>query len=151
MSGAPDHINNMMDFDLQTQLKACAGIKYEYFFNKFGLSAQAEFAAPFMGVALSSTPYESSVDYLVSEDSDVLVGTGSPFCFTSFHNLKGFNADIEIDVVFKKFTLFYSHNYNYRTWNLRGVSNYRNYALGRLGIKLELVSINLLKTGNKSF
>lgn len=149
MAFVPDHVNNSIEFDLQTQLKASVGVKYGYYFKKVGLSLQADIAVPFMGVAISSSAYESSVDSILG--GEILGGTMVPVCFTSFHNLNGFNSEIELDLIFKKLTLFYTLDFNYRSWYLKGLQNHRNYNLNRIGLKVDLVSRNRLNSDNRYF
>ena len=149
MMGVPNYINNSIDIDFQTQLKASAGVKYGYNFKKIGLSLQADFSIPFVGIALGGTQYEASVDSIL--EGEILGGTIQPFCFTSFHNLQSFNTEIELDVIFKKITLFYVKEYNYRSWHLYDVQNYRNYSLSRIGIKLDLASLSRLNSSNRYF
>lgn len=149
INAVPEHVNNAMEFDIQTQLKASVGVKYGWYFEKFGLSLQADVSVPFIGMALSSSLYESSIDSLVG--GELLGGTMNPFFFTSFHNLKGFNTEIGLDLIFKKTTLFYVIEYNNRSWYLNGLQNYRNYTLSRLGFKLDLVSRNRVNSGNRYF
>lgn len=146
--GQPNHINNAVDLDFQTQLKAAAGIQYGWYFKNFGISLQADIAVPFMGLALSSGKFEASYDSFLG---DILPGSMNPISFTSFHNLQGFNTEIEADFIFKKTTIFLSMEYNNRWWNMHEVQNYRKYSLTRIGIKLDLVSRNRVNSNNKYF
>lgn len=145
----PDHVNNMLETDLQTQLKAGAGIKYGWNFKKTGIFLQANLEVPFMGIALSGTQYESSLDALIK--GEILAGTINPFCFTSFHNLTGFNADIEAEFVLKKTTIFMTYEMNHRAWKLYDLNNTRKYNMIRLGLRVDLAAHNRVKSGNRYF
>lgn len=147
--GKPNHINNIMDLDFQTQLKAAAGIRYGYNFKKFGLFVQADVAVPFIGMALASSKYTSSMDSILG--AGIFPGKSSPICFTSLHNMTGFNTEFEIDLVFKKSTLFFSIEGNKRWWNLKGIQNYRKYTLSRLGFKVDLVARSRHNSDNMYF
>lgn len=149
MTGVPDHVNNGMDFDLQTQLRAGVGVKYGCYFNKFGVSLQADFSVPFIGMAISSSIYESSADSIVG--GEILPGTIQPFCFTSFHNFQSYDTKAELDFLFRKFTLFYAYERSMRSWYLNGLQNTRNYSLNRIGLKLDLVFRNRLDSSNRYF
>ena len=149
IQAAPNHINNIIDFDLQTQFKASAGARYDWFFNKFGLSLQANLSIPFMGLTLSSTKYEGTINAITG--GEVLPASKSPLYFTSFHNLTGFNTEIEADLIFSKATLFLALELNNRSWNVSGMQNYRNYSMTRLGIKVDLVSLDRYKSSKRYF
>ena len=149
MNGAPDHVNNAMDLDLQTQFKASVGLKYGLYFKKFGLSLQADLAVPFVGMAVSSSTYESSLDSMVK--GEILPGTIRPFCFTSFHNLQGFDTKAELDLIFRKVTIFYAFESYKRTWYLHEIHNTRNYSMSRIGLKLDLAAHNRLNSSSRYY
>ena len=148
-AGQPNHINNAIDFDFQTQFNAAAGIQYGWYFKKFGIALNADVAVPFMGMALSSGKYEASHDSFLGDQ--ILPGSRTPLYFTSFHNLQGLNMEFGVDFLFKNITFFYSREVNNRWWNLNGIQNYRKYVLHRIGIKLDLASPSRLHSGNKYF
>lgn len=150
MNGVPNHINNSLDFDFQTQLKAGIGIRYGlYIKNKVGIFLQANIESPFMGFALSSNKYESSTDAIIEDE--ILPGSIKPFCFTSFHNLNGFNADIELELILKKTTLFYAMEWNQRCWYLHDLQNVRKFSMTRIGLKVDLVARNRINSNNRFF
>lgn len=149
INAVPQHINNSLDIDAQAQLKATLGVKYAMYFNKFGLSLQADITAPFLGLALSSSQYEAAIDSIIG--GEILGGTTTPVYFTSLQNLKSLNSEIELDLIFKKATIFYTFEFSNRSWNLSGLQNYRNYSLNRIGLKVDLVSRNRLNSSNRYF
>ena len=137
-AGKPNHVNNSMDIDLQTQLKAAAGIRYGWDFKKWGLYLQAGVAVPFMGIATGGNEFSGALNELIS--SEILPGKQGAFHFTSFHNLSGCNTDLEIDFVFKKTTLFLKSEYHGRWWHFNGIQNYRIYSLSKIGLMVDLVA-----------
>ena len=145
----PDHVNNVIDFDAQMQIKAGAGIRYGWNFRKTGLFFQANVEIPFMGMALSSSLYESSIDSMAGDE--ILPGTLNPFCFTSFHNLTGINADIEAELILRKTTLFLAYEMNHRAWNIFDLQNTRRYNMTRIGLKVDLVSRDRNNSSNRFF
>ena len=145
----PDHVNNVIDFDAQMQIKAGAGIRYGWNFRKTGLFFQANVEIPFMGMALSSSLYESSIDSMAGDE--ILPGTLDPFCFTSFHNLTGINADIEAELILRKTTLFLAYEMNHRAWNIFDLQNTRRYNMTRIGLKVDLVSRDRNNSSNRFF
>jgi hypothetical protein len=149
LSGVPDHVNNVIDFDTQMQIKAGAGIRYGWNFRKTGLFFQANVEIPFMGMALSSSLYESSIDSMAGDE--ILPGTLDPFCFTSFHNLTGINADIEAELILRKTTLFFAYEMNHRAWNIFDLQNTRRYNMTRIGLKVDLVSRDRNNSSNRFF
>ena len=149
LSGVPDHVNNVIDFDAQMQIKAGAGIRYGWNFRKTGLFFQANVEIPFMGMALSSSLYESSIDSMAGDE--ILPGTLDPFCFTSFHNLTGINADIEAELILRKTTLFLAYEMNHRAWNIFDLQNTRRYNMTRIGLKVDLVSRDRNNSSNRFF
>ena len=149
LSGVPDHVNNVIDFDTQMQIKAGAGIRYGWNFRKTGLFFQANVEIPFMGMALSSSLYESSIDSMAGDE--ILPGTLNPFCFTSFHNLTGINADIEAELILRKTTLFLAYEMNHRAWNIFDLQNTRRYNMTRIGLKVDLVSRDRNNSSNRFF
>lgn len=149
LNGVPDHVNNSIEFDFQTQFKAGAGIKYGWNFKKIGIFLQANVEAPFMGFALGGTKFESSADAIVG--GELLPGSIQPFCFTSFHNLTGINADIEAELIIKKTTIFAAYEWNHRAWNLFDVQNTRRFNMTRIGLKVDLVARNRVTSGNRFF
>lgn len=147
--GKPNHVNNMFDVDFQTQLQASAGVRYGWNFKKFGLFLQGDIALPFMGFAMSGSQYQGTTDTLVS--SGILPGTVSILHFTSFHNLTGFNFDLELDFVFNKTTLFFAiESYN-RWWNITGLQNYRVYSMNKIGLMVDLVARKRHNSDNRYF
>lgn len=149
LSGVPDHVNNVIDFDTQMQIKAGAGIRYGWNFRKTGLFFQANVEIPFMGMALSSSLYESSIDSMAGDE--ILPGTLDPFCFTSFHNLTGINADIEAELILRKTTLFLAYEMNHRAWNIFDLQNTRRYNMTRIGLKVDLASRDRNNSSNRFF
>ena len=147
--GKPNHVNNIFDVDFQTQLKAAAGVRYGWNFKKFGLFLQADVAVPFVGMTLSSGPYESMMHGIFQ--SQILPGNTSPLFFTSFHNLKGFNLDVQLDLVFRNTTLFFAKEINNRCWDIRGIQNYRMYNLTKVGLMVDLVARRRLNSNNRYF
>ena len=147
--GKPNYINNMFDLEFQAQLKAAAGIRYGWYFKKFGLFLQADVAVPFMGTALSGSTYQGSTDSILS--SEILPGTINALHFTSFHNLTGFNTAFELDIVFRNTTLFLTTEYNNRWWNLHDVQNYRKYNLSRIGLMVDLAARKRMNSANRYF
>jgi hypothetical protein len=150
LNGVPNHVNNSIELDLQMQLKAGAGVRYGWNIkDKVGIFLQANLEIPFLGCAISGSKYESSTDALVG--GDVLPGSIKPICFTSFHNLNGFNADVEAELILKKTTLFYALEWNHRSWYLHDVQNVRNFNMTKLGVKVDLVARNRINTQNRFF
>ena len=147
--GKPNHVNNLFDLDFQTQLKAAVGVRYGWNFRKFGLYLQGDLAIPFIGGAMSSSPYQGSIDSIFG--GEILPGTTNIFCFTSFHNLTGFNTEFELDFVFNKTTLFLSSEYINRWWNLCGIQNYRKYSLSKIGLMVDLVARPRHNLNNRYF
>lgn len=147
--GKPNYVNNLFDLDFQTQLKAAAGIRYGWNFKKWGLFLYAEAAVPFMGLAMGGSVYQGSIDSLIK--SEILPGTINIIHFTSFHNLTGFNAEFGIDLVFGHTTLFFTSEYNNRWWNLHDVQNYRLYNLSKIGLMVDLVARNRIKSNSRFF
>jgi hypothetical protein len=149
-TGVPNHINNAADFDFQTQLKASVGIRYGWYIkNKVGIFLQANVETPFIGFTLAGSKYESSTD-AVFED-EILPGSLQPFCFTSMHNLTGFNADVEAELILKKTTIFFAMEWNHRCWNLYDVQNVRNFNMSRIGLKIDIAARNRVNTNNRFF
>lgn len=150
MNGVPNHINNSLDFDFQTQFKAGIGVRYGWNIkNKVSIFLQANIETPFMGLALSSSKYESSADAIIKDE--ILPGSITPVCFTSFHNLNGFNADIEVELILRKTTIFYAMEWNQRCWYLHDVQNVRKFAMTRFGLKVDLVARNRVNSNNRFF
>ena len=149
IGAGPDHVNNNIEIDFQTQFKVGAGIRYGWNFKKTGLFLQANLEIPFIGMALSGTQYETSIDSIIS--GELLPGTINPFCFTSFHNLSGFNADLEAELIMRKTTLFLAYEVNHRAWHLYDLHNYRKFNMTRLGIRVDLISRNRNNSINRFF
>ena len=150
LNGVPNHINNSIEFDFQTQLKAGFGIRYGWNIkNKFGIFIQANVEAPFVGMALSSSKFESSTDAVLG--GEILPGSIKPLCFTSLHNLNGFNADVEAELIFKKTTVFFALEWNERYWYLHDVQNVRKFSMTRVGLKVDLVARSRVNTRNRFF
>lgn len=147
--GKPNQINNIIDLDFQTQFKAAAGVRYGWNFKKFDLFLQADVAVPFLGTALSSSPYSASLDNFLG--SQILPGKTSVYHLTSFHNMKGFNLSYGVDFVFRKTTWFISTEINNRWWNLTGVQNYRLYNMRRIGVLVDLVAHPRRNSDNRYF
>lgn len=150
MNGVPNHINNAIEFDFQTQLKAGVGIRYGWNIkNKVGIFLQTNVEVPFMGCALGGSKYESSVDSII--EGEILSGTINPISFTSFHNLNGFNADVEAELILKKTTIFFAMEWNHRYWYLHDVQNVRKFNMARIGLKVDLVARSRVNTNNRFF
>ena len=147
--GKPDYVNNLIDFDFQLQLKAAAGIRYGWNFKKFGLFLQGDIAVPLMGTALGGSVYQGVTDGMVG--SEILPATINMLHFTSFHNLTGFNTELELDIVFGNTTLFITTEYYNRWWNLHDVQNYRKFNLSRIGLMVDLVARNRHNSANRFF
>ena len=147
--GKPNHINNLFDLDLQTQIKAAVGVRYGWNFKKFGLYLQGDLGIPFIGGAMSSSPYQGSMDSILG--GEILPGTENIFCFTSFHNLSGFDAEFELDLIFKNITIFLSTEYNNRWWNLCGIQNYRKYNMSKIGLMVDLAARPRHNLNNRYF
>ncbi len=151
VKAGPDHVNNILDLDVHSQLKAGAGIRYGWNFRRVGLFFQANLEIPFMGIALGGTQYQPAFDSIASAEGDVLPGTINPVCFTSFHNLYGFNADIEAELILRKTTLFFAYEMNHRAWYLFDTYNSRKFNMTRLGVRLDLISRNRNNSNNRFF
>lgn len=147
--GRPNQINNLFDIDFQTQIKAAAGIRYGWELKRIGIYIQGDLAIPFIGGALGSGQYESSTDSLIK--GEILPGTMNIYRFTSFHNLTGFDTELELDFVFGNTTLFLSVKYDNRWWNITGVQNYRLYSLSKIGLMVDLVARNRKNSNNRYF
>jgi hypothetical protein len=147
--GVPDHVNNKVSTDFQTQIKAGAGIKYGWNFKKCGLALQANVEVPFIGFALSGTRFSSSVDSIIG--AGILGGSANPFCFTSLHNLTGYNADIEAELIIRKTTIFLAYESNLRTWNIHDVQNVRKFNMTRIGLRVDLATFSRLNSTNRFF
>ena len=148
-TGKPNHINNLMDIDVQGQFKAAAGIKYGWKFKKWGLFLQAGVAVPFMGFASGGNEYSSALNEIIG--SEILPGKNGAFHLTSFHNLTGCNTDLEIDFEFKKTVLFFKSEYHGRWWHFNGVQNYRIYSLSKIGLMVDLVARERLNSNRRFF
>lgn len=133
----PDNINNSVDFDIQPQLKASAGIKYGWTFNKFALYLYGDIEVPVLGGALVSSKYQSSS---ASLNNDITKGEKNVFILTSFHNMQGFNSEIGIDFSFDKCSIFISADIYNRWWNSYDIQNYRKYRMLKIGVAVDLVS-----------
>ena len=147
--GRPNQINNLFDIDFQTQIKAAAGIRYGWELKRIGIYIQGDLAIPFIGGALGSGQYESSTDSLIK--GEILPGTMNIYRFTSFHNLTGFDTELELDFVFGNTTLFLSVKYDNRWWNITGIQNYRLYSLSKIGLMVDLVARNRKNSNNRYF
>lgn len=145
----PSSINNIADIDIQTQIKAAAGIKYGWNFESWGLFLHTELAVPFMGFATRGNKFENALENMIKDS--LLPGSMNPMHFTSFHNFQGFNYDFGIDFVLKNLTLFLEYEINNRWWTSYDVQNYRKYTLTRIGISVDLVSRSRHNSTNRQF
>jgi hypothetical protein len=67
------------------------------------------------------------------------------------HNLTGFNADVEAELILKKTTIFFAMEWNHRCWNLYDVQNVRNFNMSRIGLKIDIAARNRVNTNNRFF
>lgn len=148
-SGKPNAINNSLSVDFQMQLKASAGIKYGWNFKKSGLFIHADFEVPFMGTMIGGSLYQDPIQSIGS--GAILSPTKPMFHFSSFHNYKGFNSEIGVDLVLKKVTLFFEVERYNRWWHTYDVQNYRKYSMRKIGLCVDLVSRSRFKSNNRYF
>lgn len=148
---APKSINNVLEFIMQPQLQAAAGIKYGWDINKVKLSLFADFDMPFMGFALVGSKYEGTKEVASILPNGLNKPTLNHFKFTSFHNLQGFDLNVGLDVQFRNFSLLGSIQSNCKWWNAYGVQCYKRYVLFNLGIAVDLVSRPRSATNNRYF
>lgn len=146
--GRPNHINNTMSFDVQTQLKAAVGIKHCWCWEKFGLDLYGDVDFPLLGGMMVDSKYQSSIGV---NKSDILHSDLKHFVFSSFHNLKGYNATLGMDLVFKTVTLSLAYETRNRWWHAYDVQNYRLYRYVKIGLGVDLVSRSRVKNDTRHF
>lgn len=136
---SPMNINNVLDLHIQPQFKATAGIKYAINFKKMSLNFFGDFGLPFMGLAVVGSKFEGSHN-IMSSPTNLNKPAISHFAFTSFHNFKGFNFDLGLDLQFRTFSFILSIEQNSKWWHAYDVQNYMKITLLKLGFSVDLVS-----------
>ena len=142
-------INNIMTFDLQTQLFAQAQIRYGWNFKKWGLDLYANAATPFIGFASMDSRYEDFLGSLVNDK--LSVKEDKHFKFTSFHNLNGINFEAGIDFALRSLTISLGIESKCRWWNGYELQNYRKFTFTKVGISVNLFAQKDRKAINRQF
>lgn len=148
----PNGINNLIQFLMQPQIKAVAGIKYGWNFKKMNLNLYADFGIPVMGFATVGSKYEGS--YAIINNflpQQFMKPAINHLKFTSFHNLQGYNMDLGLDLDFRNFSLAMSIETNNKWWQSYDNMAYKKYVTFNLGFTVDLVSRSRLLTNNRYF
>ena len=149
---APDGINNVMQYIIQPQIKAVAGIKYGWNFKKMGLNLYADLGLPVMGFATVGSRHEGSFVMLNGAiPFHFLVPTIDHMVFTSFHNLQGYDLDLGLDLQFRTFSLVMSVETNNKWWHAYDSMAYKKYVTFNIGFCMDLVSRPRSITHNRYF
>lgn len=144
--GKPDSINNGMTVDLQTQLEASAGLRYNVEWWKLNVAFFWNIATPVMGFMLVDSKYQ---DFFKNEN--ILPGNLNHFVFSSFHNMQGYDTEFGVDIIFKHLTLSISDDSQRRWWHAYGLQNYRLFSFAKIGVSVDLVSRSRKTSSNRYF
>lgn len=142
----PNGINNAQNFDIQTQLQASTGLRYGWYFNKFGIALYGTLDVPLLGGMLVNSRYQGT-----STDKNLLRGTIKHYVFSSLHNMQGYEYDLGVNFIFNGLTLSLSYESFTRMWHAYELQNVREFPFVKFGVSMDLESISRIVSRNRYF
>jgi hypothetical protein len=142
-------VNNAASEELHAQLYASLQLRYGWDLKKMGLDIYANAATPFAGIRTADARYMGLAEQIVGGQLKT-----SPYkhvVLSSFHNTQGVNWEIGLDFVLNRLTLSVAYGANSRWWSDYEVMNYRKNSFLKLGVSVNLVSLQRGKVSNRQF
>lgn len=144
--GKPNSINNAVSVDLQTQLKASAGIKYGWNLKKSSFNLFGDLSFPFLGLMMVDSRYQGAM-----HDNNVFSTVDKHMLLSSLHNLHGYDMELGVELVFKKTALTISYEEFNRWWSSYELQNTRMYGMFKIGLSVDLISRSRIGSKNRYF
>lgn len=142
-------VNNAGSEELHTQLYASLQLRYGWDLKKFGLDVYANAATPFVGARTADGRYMGFAEQIAG--GELKNSPYKHFVFSSFHNTQGVNWEIGLDFVLNRISLTLAYGANSRWWSDYEVMNYRKNSFLKLGVSVNLVSLQRGKVSNRQF
>ena len=146
-----DHnaVNNAGSEELHAQLYASLQLRYGWDLKKLGIDIYANAATPFVGARTADGRYMGFAEQVAG--GQLKTSPYKHFVLSSFHNTQGVNWEMGLDFVLNRITLSVAYGANSRWWSDYEVMNYRKNSFLKLGVSVNLVSLQRGKVSNRQF